>query len=182
MSRVPLLVAGTLLLSVAFLPLSAQSRPTVSSSPSSQGASTAPATSGRNGRARQQPCWQQAGVSQAVMQKRRQIEESTRAQVESVCQDSSLSQQQKQEKIRQLRQEGRKQMEALVTPQQMQAVESCRSQRREGQGRGDGGQSGQSAHGERRGGGGGPCGEIQQGRGQRSPQSSPPADSDEDQQ
>lgn len=85
---------------------------TGSPTPSSRG-TTAP-------HARQQPCWQQAGVSQSAMQQRRQIEGSTRSQIESVCGDSSLTAQQKQEKIRQLHQQAREQMQALITAQQEQ--------------------------------------------------------------
>ena len=39
---------------------------------------------------RQKPCWQQAGISQSALQQRKQIEESTRSQVESVCKDLPL--------------------------------------------------------------------------------------------
>jgi hypothetical protein len=81
--------------------------------------------------ARQQPCWQQAGVSQSAMQQRRQIEESTRGQIESVCSDSSLTPQQKHEKIQQLRQEARQRTQGLVTQQQEQTIKSCREKRGE---------------------------------------------------
>jgi Spy/CpxP family protein refolding chaperone len=98
---------------------------------------------------RQVPCWQQAGISQSAIQQRKQIEESTHSQVESVCSDSSLTPQQKQQKIRELRQEARKQVEGLITPQQEQALKSCRAGR------------GEAPHmGGMHGGGAGPCGEI----------------------
>jgi hypothetical protein len=98
---------------------------------------------------RQTPCWQQAGVSQSAMQQRRQIEESTHSQVESVCSDASLTVQQKQQRIRQLRQEAQKQVEGLITAQQEQALKSCRASRGEG-----------PRAGGMHGGGGGPCGEM----------------------
>ena len=120
-------------------PLAAQMAPTPSARPT-------PAT--RPGH--QSPCWQQAGVSRSALEQRRQIEENTRSQVESVCSDSSLTPQQKHEKIRQLHQEARQQAERLVTPQQEQALRSCREKR------------GEVAHGGgmHAGSGVGPCGEM----------------------
>lgn len=119
--------------------------------------STPPASTGptppTQRRGRRQPCWQQVGISQSAAQQRRQIEENTRAQMESVCSDSSLSAQQKEQKIRQLREESRRQAEALIGPQQEQALRSCRQQRGEGRG-------GHGGHGGGMHGGGGPCGEL----------------------
>jgi hypothetical protein len=80
----------------------------------------------------QRPCWQQAGISQSAMQQRKQIEENTRSQVESVCSDSALTPQQKQQKIQQLEQEAHTQVGGLITPQQGQALKSCRESRGEG--------------------------------------------------
>jgi TolA-binding protein len=99
--------------------------------------------------ARQSPCWQQAGISQSAIEQRKQIEESTHGQVESVCNDSSLTPQQKQQKIHQLHQEAQQQMQGLITPQQEQALKSCREKRGEGPHMG----------GMHRG-GGGPCAEM----------------------
>jgi hypothetical protein len=119
--------------------------------------STAPNSSSPSSRrgGRQQPCWQVAGISQQALQQHRQIEESTRSQVEAVCSNSSLSAQQKHEQIRQLHEQARKQMESLVTPQQEQALKSCREQR--------GGE--RENHGGMHRGGEGPCGEMPLGKG-----------------
>jgi len=100
---------------------------------------------------RQEPCWQEAGASKAAMEQRRGIERSTKAQVESVCADSALTTQQKHEKIHEIREHARQEMEALVSPQQQEAIRSCQEAR--GGGRHPGG-------GIRRGGGEGPCGEM----------------------
>jgi Spy/CpxP family protein refolding chaperone len=100
-----------------------------------------------SGRVRQEPCWQQAGISQSAMQQRRTLMQNTRAQVESVCSDTSLSPQQKQEKVQQVRAEARQQLEGVITPQQMQAMRSCQEQR--------GRSEAQGAHGR-----GNPCGGI----------------------
>jgi len=98
----------------------------------------------------QKPCWQQAGISQSAMQQRKQIEESTRSQVESVCSDSSLTPQQKQQKIHQLHQQAQKQLAGVMSSQQEAALKSCREGRGEGPHMGGG-------HG------GGPCGEMTSG-------------------
>lgn len=100
---------------------------------------------------RKSPCWQQAGISQSAMQQRKQIEESTHSQVESVCSDSSLTPQQKQQKIHELHEEAQKQIGGLITPQQEQELKSCRAGR------------GETPHMGGMHGGGGPCGEMASG-------------------
>jgi Spy/CpxP family protein refolding chaperone len=162
-SNRPGLVLAFLLLFAA-LPLLAQSSagvppPTGSAPGSTPPQSNVPGSNnaGNRGRGRQQPCWQVAGISQQTVQQHRQIEENTRSQVQSVCSNSSLSAQQKHEQIRQIHEQARKQMESLMTPQQEEALKSCREQRG-GEHRGGGG-----AHR----GGESPCGETPAGSGQR---------------
>jgi Spy/CpxP family protein refolding chaperone len=143
-----LICASATLLLLSATPLLAQmNRPT----------SASPTGTTSTGRGRQQPCWQQAGISQQAQQQRKQIEQSTRSEVESVCQDSSLSQQQKQQKIKQIHQQTRQQMEGLMTPQQRQAMDTCHKQR-------EGAQAGQGGRGMKGAGGGGkgqnPCGSM----------------------
>ncbi len=104
---------------------------------------------------RQTPCWEEAGISKSAMERRRQIQQSTRAQVEGVCADSALSMQQKREKIREIRQRARQEMEGLVTPQQQEALRACQ------QARSGGGHPGLGGHA---GGGTGPCGEMATGK------------------
>jgi hypothetical protein len=97
------------------------------------------------------PCWQQAGISQSALQQRKQIEESTRSQVESVCSDSALTPQQKQQKIHQIHEQAQKEIAGAISPQQEAALKSCR------EGRGEAPHMG-GVHG-----GGGPCGEMASG-------------------
>ena len=78
---------------------------------------------------RQQPCWQQVGISKSLIEQRRSIEQSTRAQVESVCADSSLTPQQKHQRIKELRQQARQQIDAIITPQQQEELKACNAQR-----------------------------------------------------
>lgn len=134
---------------------------------------TTPGSTGNGQRGRQQPCWQVAGVSQQALAQHRQLEESTKSQVEAVCSNTSMSAQQKQQEIRQLRENAKKQMAGIVTPQQEEALRSCRESRGEGRGRGEG-----HGGGARRTGGGGasegPCGEMPTGTGSRGLNSSEP--------
>jgi Spy/CpxP family protein refolding chaperone len=136
------------LLSASLLLAQTQTSPPTSAPPAGTGQ-----TRPTQRRGRRQPCWQQVGISQSAAQERRQIEENTRSQMESVCSDSSLSAQQKEQKIHQLREESRRQAEALINPQQEQELRSCRQQRGEGRG-------GHGGHGGGMHSGGGPCGEL----------------------
>ncbi len=104
-----------------------------------------------NARNRRNPCWQQAGINQSAVQQVRGIRESTRSQVESVCSDSSLTPQQKHQKIMQLHQQARQQIDSIISPSQRQAIASCRGSR--GGHMGGGHHGGFGHHG-------GPCGEL----------------------
>src|SRR6266704_5154133 len=70
------------------------------------------------------PCWEVAGISKSAIAERRRIEQETRSQVQSVCNDSSLNEQQKREKIREIRQQSHQQIDALISPQQQDTVVS----------------------------------------------------------
>ena len=99
-------------------------------------------------RARQEPCWQVAGISRSAMQQERAIRQQARQQVEAVCANSSLSLQQKREQIREIRAKEKQEAEGLVSPAQREALRSCQAER------------GKGGHGGFTGGHGGPCGEM----------------------
>lgn len=80
----------------------------------------------------QPPCWQQVGISKAAIDQRREIEQSTRSQVESVCADPSLTTQQKHAKIKEVRQQARQQIESIITPQQLEELKACNAERNAG--------------------------------------------------
>lgn len=155
------LLVLALMVWLAATPLPAQTR----MSQAAPSGSSAPATSGTNQTgstgtgtpaagtrtARTAPCWQQAGIPQSVLQQRRTIEENTRAQVESVCADTSLTQQQKHAKVQEVRAQAHQQIEATMNEQQRQAMQSCRQQR---------GEAETHAQGQAHRTGGGPCGET----------------------
>ena len=102
--------------------------------------------------AKQEPCWEVAGVSKSALQQRRTISQQARQEVESVCANSSLSIQQKRQEIQQIRQRERQEIEGIITPAQQQAMRSCEEQRHPAHGGGHAG-----------GGGSGPCGEMTSG-------------------
>ena len=77
----------------------------------------------------QEPCWQVAGISKSAMEQRHSIQQNSHSQVEAVCADSSLTAQQRNQKIRQIHEQAKQQMDALVSPQQMQSLKACQSSR-----------------------------------------------------
>jgi hypothetical protein len=79
--------------------------------------------------AHQEPCWQVAGISKSAMEQHRSIMQGVHSQVESVCADSSLTAQQKNAKIREIHQQAKQQVDAIISPQQMQSLKSCKSSR-----------------------------------------------------
>ncbi len=116
----------------------------------------------------QTPCWQVAGISKGAMQQRRAIQMRTRSEVEAACADASLTPQQRQQKIRQIHEQSKQQLDALVSPQQMEELKSCQMSRNHGGGHG-GGHPGF-------GGGHGPCGALPSKGGPKPPNGSKPED------
>jgi hypothetical protein len=115
--------------------------------------STVPGTHPTHGTiGRREPCWQVAGVSKAAMEQRRVIGQQSRQEVESVCANASLSPAQKQERIREIHQQEHQQMDALISPQQREAMHACQQERGGGV-RVGGGHAG-GGHGS------GPCGTL----------------------
>ena len=100
----------------------------------------------------QEPCWQVAGISKSAMEERRSILQSAHSQVEAVCADSSLTAQQRNEKIRAIHQQTKQQADAIVTPSQMESLKACQSSRSAAHPPSVAHHSG--------GGGGGPCGQL----------------------
>jgi hypothetical protein len=118
---------------------------------------------------KQEPCWQEAGVSKATMEERRSIEQGVRSQISAVCADPSLTTQQRNEKIREIHQQAHQQVEALITPQQQEAMKACQQSRAHASGGGGGGR----VHIGHAGGGGGPCGEMPEPKPAPTPPSQP---------
>ena len=108
------------------------------------------------------PCFKQAGVSDETWQKIRDIHKSAHQQMVGICENTSLSPQQKREQIRDGFQQTEQQVHALLTPQQQDAVKQCRQERRGNH---------KGMRGMRRRGGGDPCSRIlrQNNKGQGGP-------------
>jgi hypothetical protein len=104
----------------------------------------------RNGHPRPEPCWEQAGISKSALQERKVIQEHMRSEIAAVCADSSLNQRQRHERIRAIHEQARQQIDALISPQQREALKACQ----EARGHGGGFHGGGGGHG------GGPCGEM----------------------
>lgn len=113
----------------------------------------------------QEPCWQEAGISKSTMEQRRSIQQSARAEIQSVCANSSLTPQQRREQIRAIHERTRQQMEESITPQQREALKSCQEARRATHPAGGGFHGGG-------GGGQGPCGELNEPK-EREPERQP---------
>jgi hypothetical protein len=94
------------------------------------------------------------------MEQRKDLEQQAKSQVAAVCADTSLTTQQKHEKIKSIRQQTMQQVQALITPQQQDALKSCQVARKEAQTENGGGPN--------PGAGKGPCGETPAGSGQPS--------------
>ena len=105
-------------------------------------------------RVHQEPCWQQVGISKDVIDQRKAVELDTHSQVQAVCADSSLNDQQKKEKIHEIHQESKQKLAGLMTEQQQQDLQSCQKERAANHPAPGGTQPGMQ-HG-----GGGPCGNL----------------------
>lgn len=95
----------------------------------SQVAPVHPTTPGHAATPKQEPCWQVAGISKSAIEQRKSIMQNAHSQVEAVCADSSLTAQQRNEKIRQIHQQAKQQVDALIAPAQMESLHSCQSSR-----------------------------------------------------
>ena len=80
-------------------------------------------------RVREEPCWQQVGISESAKQQRDAVASDRRSQVEAVCADTSLTPQQKQQKIHEIRKEAKQKIDALITPEQEQQLQACQKER-----------------------------------------------------
>jgi hypothetical protein len=99
--------------------LSAQSTPPATNSPAQQPAH----------RGGQENCMQQAGIDHSVMEQMRTIGHDARTQVESICSNSSLTAQQRQEQARAVRERAMEKRDSLMTPDQRTALRECQQQK-----------------------------------------------------
>jgi len=88
--------------------------------PQSQGSAAAPATPQGHGE-----CWKQAGISKSTMRQRRAIIVSERRQIQGVRSDTSLTPQQQDAKIREIRDKAKSQLDSAITPEQRRTLGQC---------------------------------------------------------
>jgi hypothetical protein len=125
-------------------PILAQSTPPTTNPPSQ----TRPARRGGQG-----SCLQQAGIDRSVMEQIQTIGRDAHSQIESVCSNSSLTPQQKQQQVREVREQAMQKRNGLLTADQQKALTSCQQERSGNHGSG-------GPHQGHEGMGGG-CGEMQ---------------------
>jgi hypothetical protein len=63
------------------------------------------------------------------MEQRKSIQESTRSQVQAVCNEANLTEQQKREKIRQIRRAAQEKVNAMISPAEREQLETCQRSR-----------------------------------------------------
>lgn len=80
-------------------------------------------------RTHQEPCWRQAGIDRSVMEQHRTIDRDAHAQINAVCENSSLTPQQKQEQARAIKRQAKEKMDALLTPDQQKSLQACQQTR-----------------------------------------------------
>jgi hypothetical protein len=95
---------------------------------------------------KQEPCWKEVGIPENVFSERRSLEQSTRAEVERVCSDPALTDQQKRDKIRDIRKASRERMDALMTPGQRESLKQCQQGRAQAHPEGGGGMHAPTPH------------------------------------
>lgn len=126
-------------------PILAQSTPPTTNPPSQ----TRPMRGGGQG-----SCLQQAGIDRSVMEQIQTIGHDAHSRIEGVCSNSSLTPQQKQQQVREIREQAMQKRSGILTADQQKALVACQ-QERSGHPNGSGG-----PHEGHEGMGGG-CGEMQ---------------------
>jgi len=84
---------------------------------------------GQAAHAQQEPCWKQVGISSATMDEQRSIQKQSRAQIEAVCRDSSLSEPEKKAKIQAIRQAEHQLLTGLIPAEQREQLKQCQQAR-----------------------------------------------------
>jgi|HubBroStandDraft_6_1064221.scaffolds.fasta_scaffold399975_2 Spy/CpxP family protein refolding chaperone len=88
-----------------------------------------PTTTAPPPRAHQEPCWRQAGIDRSVMEQHRTIDRDAHAQINAMCENSSLTPRQKKEQAREIRRQAKEKMDALLTPDQQKSLQACQEAR-----------------------------------------------------
>jgi Spy/CpxP family protein refolding chaperone len=92
---------------------------------------TNPPAQNRPARRGGEPCWQQAGIEQSVMEQIHAIARDARSEVEAVCSNSSLTPQQRNQQAREIREKAMQKREGLITADQEKTLRACQQEQRE---------------------------------------------------
>jgi hypothetical protein len=95
-------------------------------------AQSAPSTTtppAQNGPGRHENCFQQAGLERSVMEQIRSIVHDAHTQIDGVCSNSSLTPQQKNQQVREIREKAMQEREGLMTADQQKTVAACQQAR-----------------------------------------------------
>jgi hypothetical protein len=123
-----LLKFASLVAVLAAAPVFAQRRPPSPAPPAQKGSLGQTRIQGAS-QAKQPTCMQEAGISQATLDQLQSINLQTRSEVQGVCSNSSLSEQEKLQQIREIRQRAQAQRNGLISPQQRQEIQQCQKAR-----------------------------------------------------
>jgi len=80
-------------------------------------------------RTHQEPCWRQAGIDRSIVEQRRDIERDAHSRVDAVCENSSLSPQQRRQQAREIREQAKRKSDELITSDQRIALQACQQAR-----------------------------------------------------
>jgi len=73
-------------------------------------------------------CLQQAGIDRSVVEQLHSIQRDMHTQVESVCSNTSLTPQQRNQQAHEIRQQAHQKIESLITPDQQKSLMACREE------------------------------------------------------
>ncbi len=77
----------------------------------------------------QENCMQQAGIEKSVMEQIHSIAHEAHSEIENVCSNTSLTPQQKQQQVREIREKAMQKREGLLTADQQKALMACQQAR-----------------------------------------------------
>ena len=75
-------------------------------------------------------CFQKAGVPDSVWEQVHSIRQNAHQQAATICQNASLTPDQQRQQVKQTHALAKRQIDALLTPQQLEGVKMCREERR----------------------------------------------------
>ena len=75
-------------------------------------------------------CFQKAGVPDSVWEQVHSIRQNAHQQAATICQNASLTPDQRRQQVKQTHALAKRQIDALLTPQQLEGIKMCREERR----------------------------------------------------